>query len=124
MRTAVYIVDEECMGFMWDKVFSLTSDCLFAVISGTLVVKRSWQPVNTWKEQNTQFKPNRSIARPIPCVCWVNDAQGTFDSSREDKLDDPSCGDAMRTDGKAAAAEATTVVAGVSGWFLMQCDCL
>ena len=69
--------------------------------------------MNTWKEQNTLCRPNRSIARPIPCVHRVNAAEATFDFTQEDKLDDLSCGDAMRMDGEAAAAEATAVVSGV-----------
>ena len=86
------------MGLVWDQVFSLTSDCIFAVAFGTFSVNRSWQAVNTWKEQNTQRRPNPSIARPIPCVCWVNATEAKFDFTQEDKVDGPSCGDDMITD--------------------------
>lgn len=62
---------------------------------------------------------NRAIARRIPCVCLVDAAEATFDYTQEDKLDDSSCGDTMilRLEGEAAAAQATTVVFGVLGWF-------
>ncbi|MEP5376035.1 MAG: hypothetical protein ABJQ14_09630 [Hyphomicrobiales bacterium] len=71
--------------------------------------------MNARKERNTQCRPNRSNARPIPCVRRVNAAEATFDFTQEDKLDDPSFGDAMRPDGEEAAAEETAVVFGASG---------
>ena len=45
---------------------------------------------------------------PTPASCRVNPLGATTDFTQEDMLDGPSCGDAMRPEG-AAAAEATAV---------------
>lgn len=67
--------------------------------------------MNARKEQNIQGHPDFAFARPIPgFLCRVNAAGATSDFPQQDKLDYPSCGDAMRPEGETVAAEAEPAV--------------